>query len=146
MNGRARYTSIGITASRYGISRPQEKRLLWSLEELCTRRGAKYLHHGDCQGGDVIAAAAARDLGYIIVGHPPLLGRFRAHFPSDEERAPQNYRFRDRTLVDEVDLLLGCPGTDMPQASSGTWYTLNYAKSTGTKAVTIVPDGWWSSA
>lgn len=145
MSTPALYTRIGITASRYGITRAQQRKLVWSLEELRTHRGAQYLHHGDCQGGDYLAAVAARNLGYVIVGHPPTLDKFRAFFPSDEERAPQGYMARDRELVHEVDLLLGCPNTDLPRPHSGTWYTLTYAKEIGTKAVTIVPDGWWAS-
>lgn len=139
------YTRIGITASRFGLSGAQESRLFWALEELRTNRGAKYLHHGDCLGGDHIAALRAKALGYTVVGHPPVADGLRAFFPSDEEREPQDYLTRDRALVDEVDLLFGCPRTEMSQPRSGTWYTISYAIDIGTKTVIIRPDGGWSN-
>lgn len=137
------YERIGITASRYGITVAQTALLTSALRMLKDVRGAKYLHHGDCVGGDQQAACIARDLGYTIVGHPPIAGGFRAIFPSDEEREPAEYKERDRALVDEVDLLIGCPGTDAPRPRSGTWYTVGYATGTGVRTAVILPDGRW---
>lgn len=138
------YERVGVTATREGISVPQRARLSSALRLLRDRRGAKYLHHGDCIGGDDQAASIARELGYTVVGHPPLANVLRAFFPSDEEREPAEYLARDRALVDEVDLLIGMPVSVHPRPRSGTWFTINYAVGTPTRVVIIRPDGTWA--
>lgn len=143
MSAPVTYERIGFTGTRYGITVAQTTRLSSALRVLKDERGAKYLHHGDCVGGDLQAAHIARDLGYVIVGHPPIAGGFRALFPSDEEREPADYLDRDRAIVDEVDLLIGCPATDTPRRRSGTWFTISDAERTGTKLAVILPDGRW---
>jgi ribA/ribD-fused uncharacterized protein len=137
------YERIGITASRHGLTDAQHTRLLVSLKLLRDERGAKYLHHGDCQGGDDQTAKAARELGYRIIGHPPADPKLRAFFDSDETREPTDYKTRDRALVNEVDLLIGCPDTAVWKPRSGTWYTITYARGAGTKVAVIGPDGNW---
>lgn len=137
------YERIGITASRRGLTEPQTARLVSALRMLKEYREAKYLHHGDCVGGDVEVARHARAIGYIIVGHPPIKNSLRAFFPSDWAYEPAEYLERDRTLADEVDLLLACPNSFEPRPRSGTWYTINWAERTSTKVAVILPDGSW---
>jgi len=137
------YFSIGITGSRQGLSPEQSAKLTWTLAELRNNRAAARLHHGDCQGVDDSAARIARGLGYRIIGHPPLNKKLRAFFPSDETRSPAPYLVRNRRIVNEVELLIGCPNTNQPTAGSGTWYTIEFAYRTGTKIAVIGPDGHW---
>lgn len=140
----ARYERVGVTASRFGMCQRQAVTIRSALQLLRGVNGSKYLHHGDCVGGDSAAAQIARDLGFVIVGHPPTKDGNRAFFESDETRAPLGYLPRDRALVDEVDLLIGCPNTPQYVAHSGTWYTINYAMETGVKVAVIMPSGRWA--
>ena len=66
---------------------------------------------------------------------------WRAHFPSDEEREPREYLARDRALVDEVDLLIGLPDTNVQRPRSGTWYTIGYAEMVDKPRIVVGPTG-----
>lgn len=139
------YERVGVTGTREGATAAQLARLLSTLWLLRDRRGAKYLHHGDCLGVDQQAAEMARELGYTIVGHPPKINVLRAFFPSDEEREPDEYLPRDRKIADEVDLLIGLPADVHPRPRSGTWYTIKYAREIGRTVAIIQPNGTWAA-
>lgn len=139
------YERVGVTATRFGICNRQSVTLINALRTLRDVNGAKYLHHGDCVGGDATAAQIARDMGFVIVGHPPIRDSNRAFFESDENRPALNYLARDREIVREVDLLIGCPNTSEYMPHSGTWYTINYAMETGVKVAVIMPSGRWAA-
>jgi hypothetical protein len=137
------YVRVGVTGTRKGCTHPQLLKLTSALRLLREFRLAEYLHHGDCLGVDYQAAVVGRDLGYKIVCHPPVLSGLRAWFPSHEERDPAPYHDRDRALVDEVELLVAVPKTDIPTPRSGTWFTVGYAQETGVRVAIIRPDGTW---
>jgi hypothetical protein len=137
------YERIGITATREGLTWAQRSKLESALRLLKDFRQAKFFHHGDCVGGDEQGALLARDLGFTVVGHPPVVTKLRAFFDSDESYEPAPYLDRDRALADTVDLLLALPKSHQPSPRSGTWFTYGYATGTGTKACLILPDGSW---
>ena len=144
----ATYERVGVTASRHGLTAEQHRALAKNLRLLRNERGAQFFHHGDCVGGDYEGACLARGMGYRIIGHPPINDELRAFVESDENRKPAGYLTRDRALVDEVDLLLGCPNTtELPPGPtiSGSWYTIKYARRVGTRVAVILPDGSWAS-
>jgi hypothetical protein len=139
----AQYERIGVTSTREGLTWAQLDKLDRTLRLLKDFRGAAWLHHGDCVGGDVQAARLARDRGFKIVDHPPTRKGLRAFFHGDEAREPLDYLERNRALADEVDLLIGLPKDFAPRPRSGTWYTIGYAEGTDTKVAVILPDGSW---
>ena len=96
---------VGITGTREGATEYQLKELRNILAEL---KGTEF-HHGDCRGVDVQAAAIAKELGYKIICHPPILTEEQGYFGGDEIREPAGYMKRDRTIVEETDVLLVCP-------------------------------------
>lgn len=123
---------IGVTGSRDGASAAQADETFFYLKSIVVFRWATrgqrcVLHHGDCIGFDAIAAEMGRVLGMLLVSHPPKPEEFRAHFPSDVECEPQSYYARDRALVDAVSELVAAPRR--ARHVSGTWYTIDYAKS-----------------
>jgi hypothetical protein len=124
---------VGITGTREGATEYQLKELRSVLAEL---KGTEF-HHGDCRGVDVQAAAIARELGYKIVCHPPLLTEEQGYFGGDEIREPAGYLKRDRAIVEETDVLLVCPKQMEWQRQGGTWYTHDYAVKTG-KPLSII--------
>ena len=124
---------VGITGTREGATEYQLKELRSVLSEL---KGTEF-HHGDCRGVDVQAAAIARELGYKIICHPPILTEEQGYFGGDEVREPAGYMKRDRTIVEETDVLLVCPKQMEWQPKGGTWYTHDYAAKLG-KPLSII--------
>ena len=124
---------IGVTGTREGATEYQLKELRSVLAEL---KGTEF-HHGDCRGVDSQAAAIARELGYKIVCHPPILTEEQGYFGGDEIREPAGYMKRDRTIVEETDVLLVCPKQMEWQQKGGTWYTHDYAVKLG-KPLSII--------
>lgn len=119
---------IGVTGTREGANDRQLTAVIAYMESLGL---GHELHHGDCQGVDVEVAAAARQLGWRIVCHPPVLTEAQGHFGGDEIRRPKGYLERDRNIVDETELLIVVPKHDQWQPRGGTWYTHDYAVKKG---------------
>jgi hypothetical protein len=134
-------SSIGITATRHGLTDAQRQTLTRVLID-CTAplRDFYTFRHGDCVGGDEQGAEIARSLGYYIIGHPPVDPRLRARFPSDETMPEKDYHERNRDIVDASVRLVACP--DGPERNrSGTWYTVRYARRVHAQVTVIMPDG-----
>jgi hypothetical protein len=87
------------------------------------------LHLGDCLGADAEAywLADALPVRPLRVGHPPLVPSLRAHLAYDVEREPRPYLERNRSIVEESELLVGTPGGPSSGNRGGTWYTIRYA-------------------
>ena len=119
---------IGVTGTREGANEFQLLKIVEFMESL----GAGHeLHHGDCSGVDVQVAAAARELGWRIVCHPPKSTETQGYFGGDEVRQPLGYLQRDRNIVDETDMLIVAPLQNTWQPKGGTWYTHDYAVKKG---------------
>ena len=116
---------VGVTGTRSQITDKQIKEIVAFLKTL--PEGSE-LHHGDCVGADVAVANFAAHFGIRTVCHPPEKEELRAFHHSDEIRHVKSYLARNRTIVDEVDLLLVVPVQDKWQPRGGTWYTHDYAK------------------
>lgn len=129
---------IGFTGTRHGLTEPQWTALWHLLGEL---NGGFEFHHGDCVGADAAAAAMARQRGYHVAAHPPTDWRLRAVTPSHEYREAKPFLERNRDIVDETELLIGCPAEPTEQRRGGTWHTIRYARRLGRRVVVINPDG-----
>lgn len=123
---------IGITGTRYGLSDHQKKKFL----EYINSPDVKFseLHHGDCIGVDAeiakIVSVTFPDC--FIVCHPPKDEEHRAFTKFNHKmREPKTHFARNRSIVEETDLLLVFPLTDEHQTRGGTWYTHDYAKKVG---------------
>lgn len=132
---------VGFTGSRHRITPAQVGAVASRLRMLRDVYGADEFHHGDCVEADAAAAAVARELGLRVVAHPPTNPRFRAWFPSDEERAPLPYLDRDRAIVEAVAVLIACPRTWVEEQRSGTWFTVRRARRRRIGRMVIGPDG-----
>lgn len=94
---------IGVTGTREGASDVQVDEAFSYLRATGIVRGERFgqrcvVHHGDCVGFDAEAAGMARELGMLVVSHPPIQETFRAHFPSDVECQRLGYHARDGSL------------------------------------------------
>lgn len=131
---------IGLTATRYALSRAQETALERLLIQL-VRSGATELHHGDCVGGDAIANLLAQRHGLRTVIHPPERRALRAFCRGDEVREPLHYGARNQNIVRETDRLIGCPRTLTEELLSGTWSTIRFARRLRRPVAIVHNDG-----
>jgi len=127
---------VGFTGTRYGLSAAQMEAVQRLLHG-----GIGEFHHGDCVGADFEAASMAKLAGYRIIGHPPRNQSMRAFFQSDDERAPQSYRFRNRRIVFECEYLIAAPREASECVRGGTWSTWRLSKAFGRKTVLVLPNG-----
>lgn len=139
---------VGVTATRDGITNAQMRKLLAQLGDICdsNRVSARYFHHGDCIGGDVQSAGAARLLGYRIAGHPPDDPTYRAFFENDVTYPERPYLARDLDIVTIAAVMFGLPRGESELQRSGTWATLRYARAKAReveafRGTAIYPDG-----
>lgn len=136
-------TDIGITASRHGLSDIQ-RRVLTAFLHRARIAGATRFHHGCCAGGDEIGAEIAHNLGYRVIGHPPIQPQWkslRAVELSHELREPKLYLTRDRRIVAEGNVLIGLPNRPEVGRGSGTWFTVNVARQVDRPRLVVLPSG-----
>jgi hypothetical protein len=113
------------------------------LAVILTRLHPDELHHGDCDGGDEQAHRLVRQLvpGCHIVGHSPADNSRRAYCEVDELRPAEPFLVRDEHIAAEVDVLIATPAQTREVRRSGVWATIRYARTAGTPALRIDPDG-----
>lgn len=129
---------LGFTGTRLGMTREQRDRCWGAVRDLHPEE----LHHGDACGADAEMHQLARELVIRVVVHPPINDSQRAYCNGDELRDALPYMARNRSIVDETDLLLAIPhgpAADAPR--SGTWRTIRYAERRGKPVLIIHPDG-----
>lgn len=111
------------------MSKRQKKELREFLEDKAD--SSTEFHHGDCIGADEEAHMEARDLGFFLVGHPPIDDRYRAHCKFHKTHKPKPYITRNHDIVDDTDMMVAAPRTDEEEIRSGTWATIRYAEEQG---------------
>lgn len=134
-------SAAGFTGTRDGLTWKQRASLWLLLEH--TRPA--WLHHGDCLGADAEAHDLAGRLRIRRILHPPSDSKLRAWCApvtglDGLPRDPLPYLTRDRRIVEETCWLIACP-KGAPRNRSGTWYTVDYARSEGRMVVFVWPDG-----
>jgi hypothetical protein len=144
--------NIGFSGTRNGMTLAQREMFSVSLDsyvrgstELCSFR------HGDCVGADCEAhdTVCTRYPDIKIYVYPADLGgRYRANcsarFPKSnivKIYAPERPLVRNRIIVDASDIVFACPDTKESRRYSGTWSTIKYARTQGTRCFIIFPDG-----
>jgi hypothetical protein len=115
---------IGVTGTRSGMN-PRQAAEVRDILVSSFEIGAEF-HHGDCKGVDVEAAAIAQELGYIVVGHPPVKTELRGYFNDDETREANGYFERNRDIVNDTQCLITVPWQMEHSDNGGTWYTYDY--------------------
>ena len=138
---------VGFTGSRYGMTEIQRSVLRDFLinEYLDAEEDGEtdlWFRHGDCIGADKEAHEMAFRLGFDIAVHPPEIPTYRAFTGKSANTVapPKPYLIRNRIIVDNSDVLVGCPRHGHTQ-KGGTWYTIRYAKHLARRLVVILPNG-----
>lgn len=133
---------VGFTGTRQGMSVDQFLRVGTLILSIDACFPVTEFHHGDCVGSDRQADTVAHALDLAVVLHPPLPERLRAFCTgADRVLEPLPYLARNRAIVDACDVLIAAPSELEGVTSSGTWYTVNYARSSGVASAVVYRDG-----
>lgn len=137
--------SIGFTGTREGLTEEQREEVTKLLVSHCPddpQEAMSQFHHGDCIGADYEAAQIAQEMGYHVVGHPPVNTKARAFFESDNERPPKGYLARNEDIVIFSEILIACPKSIVEEIKgSGTWWTVRCARKAGKPIYLVLPTG-----
>src|ERR1700755_3401305 len=131
----------GVTGTRKGATPYQVASVAW----LFSRYGITEHHNGDCIGVDSQIYYLARSFGAHVEIHPPTSDKYRAFNGDCKDNwwRPQTYHERDRETVHESDALVACPRLVVEEGPehSGTWWTVNYARSVKKPIAIVWPNG-----
>lgn len=135
---------VGITASRRGLTTAQNRAVRQGLADLLDACSSPpTLRHGMCVGGDAQVHRIARELGYRIVGHPPVDTRWKAEVECDEVLPPLPFICRNEVIVERCTTMWCLPGEWYERSrGSGTWATIRHAALRMVReGVIVFPDG-----
>lgn len=131
---------VGFTGTRSGLTKEQ----IFELSRIFVEHSDEYgiFIHGDCVGADAEADNIAYSVGYRIKMRPCNLKYQRAFCKNGiniaEPIAPLE---RNRHIVDDSDIMIGCPKGMEEERRSGTWATIRYSIKRKKKIIIIYPDG-----
>jgi len=134
--------NIGFTGTRKGLTAYQKDvidKMFWVWSRLEPQE-IKF-HHGGCVGADAQAHLIATKYGMTTVIHPPTNDKHQAYVVPDELRDPKPYLDRNHDIVDDSDLLIACPKSEVEIRRSGTWATVRYARKVDKRLMIIPPEG-----
>jgi len=127
---------LGFTGTQDGMTIHQKNTINGLLQSI----GPTEFHHGDCIGADADFHDLAIKYATPVL-HPPNISTKRAFKTANILRAEKAYLERNRDIVDEVDIMIGCPKTFQEELRSGTWATIRYAKKQNRHTIIVWPDG-----
>lgn len=135
---------IGYTGTRQALTSFQVT-MVESLLRYHYAIGYTEFHHGDCVGADEFAAVVAYDLGFRVVSHPPVYEHLRAFAKAHEIQAPLPYLERNTAIVQESQVALAVPNSELPKTGSGTWSTIRKFSQSRIPCWVIGPHRCWVS-
>jgi hypothetical protein len=111
-----------------------------AVKELLGKLAITHFHHGAAIGADEQASFLARDLGLKVTALPGDIAADRSDAAHrDFDNPPEPPLARNKKLVDFTHLLIAAP--DGPERRSGTWSTVNHARSKKKPIYLVMPDG-----
>lgn len=128
---------IGMTGNRDGISHEAKE----SLKVLLMSINPSEVHHGDCVGADEAFHNICEGLIDIVI-HPPTNSSNRAFCENAKEiYETKSYLARNKDIVNNSELLIGLPSSDIEYLRSGTWSTIRFARTLKRPILIILPTG-----
>lgn len=131
------YDIVGFTGTKKGMTKSQKEKVRFFL----VTWSVKIFHHGCCIGADDEAGIISLSLSIHVIGHPPIIEKYKADCICHEYREPKSYFVRDHDIVDETDCMIATPKNQFEELRSGTWATVRYARKQGKHIYFIWPDG-----
>ena len=138
---------IGFTGTREGMTRLQRAFVIRAVG-MCH---VNEVHHGGCVGADEDFHRLSLVLNIPV--HVHFGCNSQGKTPSKMEETtnvkgktikvyePRPYLKRDKTIVDNVEMLIATPKGHKEELRSGTWATIRYAKKKNKKILIVYPDG-----
>lgn len=127
---------VAFTGTRKGMTASQKT----CFESVLKSAKAAIFIHGDCIGAD--AHVIATKLGIVIHKRPCNLEAQRAFMAGGAQVAePEKPLDRNKKIIDDGDILVGCPGMLEEELRSGTWAAIRYARKISKPIVLLWPDG-----
>lgn len=122
----AKQMTVGFTGTRSGMSDAQKEKVKSLLIDLKPQK----VLHGMCVGADEDFHNICKELEIYIEGFPGKSAKgdnetYRSTCTPDLIHEEETHFARNRRIVDQCDILIGCPFSEMQVG--GTWYTMNYA-------------------
>jgi len=135
---------IGFTGTRNGLTEKQNAGLFIMLQKLKEEK-IESISHGGCKGADTSfhLMISPQYVNKIFI-HPGDILQFDFWNNLDgsfKVFEPRPYLERNKTIVNDSDLMFVCPDGYKEKIRSGTWSTYRYAKKLGKKIIIIYPDG-----
>jgi len=135
---------IGFTGTRGGMTGPQKEVVKQLLVQIIEKHGSGVVVvlHGDCIGVDAEFDTIATELGLERTCRPCTFDHMRANTTATEVSEPDRPMARNRAIVAEADIIIGCPQNDKPiKTGSGTWATIRFTKKADKPLHIVYPDG-----
>lgn len=133
---------LGFTGTREKLADAQIIALRAWLE---ANRPTEF-HHGACLGADATAALQVKAIygrSVRLIARPGNMPKYASQPALDvsDERHPPVYTLtRNKSIVENTDLLLACPsGPEVLR--SGTWSSIRWARKLGRRVIIVWPDG-----
>jgi len=126
----------GFTGTRNGLNTKQKEEIKRILENDIKNNLIIEVYHGDCVGADadfhdICRSVSANIKIYIIPGYHKdknEINNLRAFCEGDVILESKSYLDRNRDIVNNCNILIGCPKSNLEEVRSGTWYTIKYAR------------------
>ena len=131
---------VGFTGTQKGMTYDQKNNFLVTIRDLNNEHHVEEFHHGDCVGADASAHEIAKELEIDIYVYPPINNRKRAFCTgSFKIHPPKDYIERNHDIVDNCDILIACPKSNIEELRSGTWATVRYARKIKRPVIILKP-------
>lgn len=124
----------GFTGTKNRLRNSQKNSIIHQLQTEINKGNNIEIHHGDCVGADkdfhdiCSCPLLKNSIKIKIVIHPPIDNKLRAYCQSNFICEEKTYLERNKDIVDDTEILIGCPYDNEEKLRSGTWSTIRYAK------------------
>jgi hypothetical protein len=126
----------GFTGTRDGLNTKQKESIISLLQNDIKNNLNIEVYHGDCIGADYDFHNICRSISPNIKinifpgfhSNKNEINNLRVYCQGDSIFEPKPYLERNKDIVNNCDVLIGCPKTKEEELRSGTWQTIRYAR------------------
>ena len=132
-------SAIASARSRDGLNEKQKAEIINLLQKDLDDGFKIQVTHGDCVGADNDFHNICRSLKPSIKNEADILihirpggttnNNFRAFCKGDFHYYAKPFLERNKDIVNNCDILLACPRSNVEELRSGTWATIRYANT-----------------